>query len=133
MRDSGVMNKFQGQAALGAGLRFAATPDFGVGVLGGLAATRMKTTVFSNEMGGGGPYNQASSTNNAFGAQLGLEFNYRLRLPQGRRSELFARWDHTWYGSNDVMVRSPFTGAIYTGTVDSGSYNQFTAGARINF
>jgi hypothetical protein len=133
VRDSGVMNKFDYEATLGVGWRFPVTPEFGIGVFGGGAMTRMKTTVFSNEIGGGGPYNASTSSTNSFGGNWGLEASYRLRLPQGRRTDLFFRAEQIYYGSNDAMVRSPFTGATYMGGVSSGHINQFTAGARINF
>jgi len=131
--DSGVKQKFDYEATAGLGWRFPVTPEFGLALFGGLAMTRMKTTVFSDETGGGGPYNSATSTKNSFGPNWGLEASYRLRLPQGRNTEMFFRAEQLYYGSNDAMVMSPFTGATYRGGVNSGHINQFTGGLRVNF
>lgn len=132
-RDSGVKQEFDYEAMFGLGWRFPVTQQFGLALFGGLAMTRMKTTVFSDETGGGGPYNKATSSKTSYGANWGIEASYRLRWPQRRNTELFLRAEQLRYRSNDASVTSPFTGATYRGGIDSGHINQYTTGLRFNF
>ena len=114
----------------GVGMRFTVAPDTALAIMAGLAYSRAKSSIFTDESGGGGVMNQFSKTQGLWGPMLGLELAYGLRMFQGVGSQVFLRAERTWMTGDTNLAGTSTLGFNYTGTSDIKTTDRFMLGLR---